>query len=76
MSNERDTTLDVQGMTCPSCVRHVSEALEELAGVTAVEVRLEEGTVVVRHDPEAASGDRLIGALRASGYESSPRARR
>ena len=71
MSLNRETLLDVNGMSCPSCIRHINEALGDLAGVANVEVRLDDGKVLVRHDPGAAPTDRLIEALREAGYESS-----
>jgi Cu+-exporting ATPase len=40
MKDQRDTTLAVQGMTCPACVRHVTEALQDLAGVGRIDVEL------------------------------------
>ena len=73
MSTQRDTILTVEGMTCGSCVRHVTEALKELDGVGKVDVRLRDGIVVVRHDAGEAPVDRLIDALRDAGYESRPR---
>jgi copper chaperone len=69
ISNE--TILDVAGMSCPSCVRHINDALGELAGVSGVDVRLDDGTVRVRHDPAAAPVDSLIGALTEAGYDAS-----
>ena len=60
----------VRGMTCHSCVRHVSDALGELDGVQLVSVRLREGRVTVRHAPSALI-DGMIDALREAGYESS-----
>ena len=74
MTNQRDTVLTVQGMTCGACVRHVTHALHRLDGVDAVEVELREGIVVVNHDATAAPVEQLIDALRAAGYESRPRA--
>jgi copper chaperone len=67
----KETILDVTGMSCPSCVRHINDALGELAGVSGVDVRLDDGTVLVRHDPEASPVERLIGALGGAGYEAS-----
>jgi copper chaperone len=67
----KHTQLNVQGMTCPSCIRHVNASLSELEGVTSVEVRLREGRVLVEHDSVAAPVPRLIEALREAGYESS-----
>ncbi|MFT3764291.1 MAG: heavy metal-associated domain-containing protein [Minicystis sp.] len=71
MSQKNETLLDVTGMTCRSCVRHVDHALRELEGVSSVEVRLSEGKVMVRHDPGAAPVASLIEALREAGYPSS-----
>ena len=73
MSNERDTILEVQGMTCPSCIRHVSAALTELEGVAAVDVKLRDGLVVVKHDATRAPIDQLIAALNEAGYASKQR---
>jgi copper chaperone len=61
------TTLRVEGMSCPSCVSHVRDALA-IEGVTAVDVRLREGTVVVAHDDRVA-GHRLVAELADAGYE-------
>jgi copper ion binding protein len=61
--------LSVSGMTCASCVRHVDRALRDLAGVSAVTVRLREGKVAVRHDPTEAPVETLIEALREAGYD-------
>jgi copper chaperone len=73
MSNERDTILEVQGMTCPSCIRHVTAALDEIDGVAKVDVKLRDGLVVVQHDASAAPIERLVDALRDAGYEAQPR---
>ncbi len=70
---EKETLLDVQGMSCASCVHHVGVALKELDGVSNVDVRLKEGKVLVRHEP-ATSVDSLIQALADAGYESRPAA--
>lgn len=68
MSNTRETTLNVTGMSCGSCVRHVDEALRELEGVTDVAVELRAGRVRVQHDAVAAPAESLITALAESGY--------
>lgn len=73
MSNEQDTILEVQGMTCPSCIRHVSSALTELEGVGAVDVKLRDGLVVVKHDATQAPIDQLIDTLNEAGYASKQR---
>ncbi len=65
---EKATSLDVQGMTCPSCVEDLRAILADLDGVDRVEVRLREGKVIVRHDPAAAPVERLIEVLGGAGY--------
>ncbi len=37
------TTLDVTGLTCGNCVKHVSTEIADLAGVTDVQVELVAG---------------------------------
>ena len=70
MSNKKETTLTVDGMTCSSCIRHVTAALRELPGIDAVEVKLKDGKVRVAHDDDSASTDEMIAALNEAGYES------
>lgn len=72
MSDPRETLLSVKGMTCMSCVRRVDLALRDLEGVRAVEVRIREGKVRVEHDPDEASLDAMVEALRRVGYEGTP----
>ncbi|MBN8614554.1 MAG: heavy-metal-associated domain-containing protein [Deltaproteobacteria bacterium] len=71
MSSQRETLLNVTGMTCRGCARHVEHALRELEGVRAVEVRLREGEVRVEHDGSVAPTE-LVEALRVAGYDGAP----
>jgi copper chaperone len=73
MSNDQNTVLDVQGMTCPSCVRHVTSALAEVEGVDTVDVKLRDGIVLVKHDVARAPITQLIDALADVGYASKQR---
>ena len=66
----KETVLDVEGMTCSNCVRHVEGALRKIDGVGAVEVKLQEGKVRVEHDPGKASIAQMIEALDEAGYDS------
>ena len=70
--NQRDTILTVTGMSCGSCVRHVTSALRAVPGVTKVCVQLRTGQAEVQHGDEA-SVDALIGALREAGYDATHR---
>lgn len=59
--------LSVQGMTCGSCVKHVTNALQSVAGVNRVEVDLANGRATV--EGELASGAApLIAALASEDY--------
>jgi copper chaperone CopZ len=40
--------IDIDGMSCEHCVRHVSEALEALSGVAAVSVSLADNQASVQ----------------------------
>ena len=66
------TTLDVQGMTCQSCIRDVREALS-VEGVARVDVRVDDGRVEVEHDARVSEAA-LIAAVRAAGYDVGPAA--
>ena len=57
--------LTVQGMTCGSCVKHVSAALKQLGAVSSVEVDLAAGLVRVTG---SAPVEALITALDDAGY--------
>lgn len=65
--NQQRTVLDVAGMSCGSCVRHVTAALTAVPGVSKVDVLLAEGVVHVQHAGASLSG--LVEALRREGYE-------
>lgn len=57
--------LQVGGMECENCVRHVREALLAVDGVQSVEVDLAQGLAVVSGTaPEAA----LVAALESEAY--------
>jgi copper chaperone len=64
-----ETSLRVTGMTCGNCVRHVTEALRGVPGVSAVDVALAEQRARVLHDPARAPVPALIAAVEAAGYE-------
>lgn len=62
------TVLNVNGMSCAHCVRHVTTALEELDGVSGAVVSLEQNTASVEHDESVTSGQ-LKAAVEDAGYE-------
>lgn len=62
-------TLPVLGMTCASCQHHVEEALRSAAGVESAHVDLIANRAQVEYDPQIATPDALIEAIRSAGYD-------
>ena len=60
------TNLRITGMSCNNCVRHVSEALRGVPGVTKVEVALPDRAVV---EHAGAAQEALVAAVESAGYE-------
>lgn len=73
MTDTQSTILEVQGMTCGSCARHVRSALIDLDGVGEADVKLRDGVVIVTHDPTQAPVTQLIDVLHQAGYPSAQR---
>src|SRR6516225_6994947 len=61
-------TLPVIGMTCASCQHHVEGALQATAGVHSAHVDLMGNRASVLFDPQVASPEALIQAIRGAGY--------
>ncbi|HLT58690.1 MAG: copper ion binding protein [Limnochordales bacterium] len=61
--------LRIQGMSCQHCRQAVTDALQKIAGVAAVEVDLDQGTATVRFDPAQASEAAMKEAVAEAGYE-------
>lgn len=58
----------VTGMTCQHCVMSVTEEVGGIRGVTAVDVRLADGSVTVLAD-RAVDRDELAAAVAQAGFE-------
>lgn len=58
----------IEGMSCQHCVRHVREALEELAGVKTAKVNLESKTAEVELDQDV-DDEKIKAAISDAGYE-------
>ncbi|WP_156288489.1 copper chaperone CopZ [Oceanobacillus salinisoli] len=63
------TTLDVRGMTCGHCKMSVEGALNEVDGVSSVEVNLETGKVEVTYDKSKVNLEQLHEAVEEQGYD-------
>ena len=61
-------TLEVSGMMCMNCVKHVKEALEKVKGVKEAQVSLETKQAIVKCK-DSVSKDLLIKSIADAGYE-------
>lgn len=58
----------IEGMSCQNCVKHVAEALNEIDGISNVEVKLEDKAALL--DTESNDLDQAIKfAVDEAGYE-------
>ncbi len=68
-----EVELDIDGMTCASCVRRVENALSALPGVLSARVNLASESAQVKFADRAAEIPDLVSALEAAGYQARPR---
>ncbi|HEY4375752.1 MAG TPA: cation transporter, partial [Acidimicrobiales bacterium] len=68
-----ETSLNIGGMTCASCVRRVEKTLTRVEGVVAASVNLANETATVSFDPVFTSLEALTTAVTRSGYTAAPR---
>jgi copper chaperone CopZ len=61
-------TLNVAGMTCGSCERHIQKELDQVGGFRNAEVDLAQGQVIVVYDASAARPEQLVEAVTRAGY--------
>ena len=59
-------SMQVEGMSCGHCVKHVERALGTVPGVSVQDVRV--GSAVVAYDPAKASEEAIVGSVTQAGY--------
>ena len=69
--DEKTIELDIEGMTCASCVGRVEKALKAVAGVSGASVNLATERATVRVAGSAVSAAKLAEAIRQAGYKAS-----
>lgn len=67
-AESRQLYLDIEGMSCASCVSRVEAALQKTPGVERASVNLATRQARVERDPTLANDDALVHAVRAAGY--------
>ena len=60
--------ITIEGMSCNHCVRHVTEALDDLEGVSNIEVNLKEKNALIEVETTV-SEDKIKLAIEDVGYE-------
>jgi Cu+-exporting ATPase len=68
MADPASITIPVTGMTCAACQARVQRALAKTPGVSEAAVNLMMNNAAVTYDPAIASPERLVDAIRATGY--------
>ena len=71
---QQAVTLEIDGMTCASCVARVENALSKVEGVTSAQVNLATETAQVQFASGMVSVDALLAALDRAGYVAKPAA--
>ncbi len=64
-----ETTLTVDGMACDGCEQNVTEALEGVGGIDAVDADHESDEVRVEHDPGAVDEGTIRSTIAEAGYD-------
>jgi Cu+-exporting ATPase len=70
-SSEKETLLDIKGMTCASCVNRVEKALAKTPGVQSVNVNFATHQAMVKHGHEV-DATQLMKAVDGAGYVAKP----
>ncbi|KAI9245215.1 hypothetical protein BDA99DRAFT_528267 [Phascolomyces articulosus] len=63
------TVLPVEGMTCQSCVKSITNALSGLPGVISVHVSLTDENATVVHDPSLLSKEAIVTVIEDCGFD-------
>src|SRR6185312_8828332 len=68
MHSNESVRIPVSGMTCAACSSRVQRALQKQPGVADANVNLMMKTATVRFDPEVVTPERLVDAIKETGY--------
>lgn len=65
----RKTILQLETVTCPSCIKRIEGTLRKIKGVDKVEVKFNASKVEVNHDEQSVSIDELSHVITKLGYK-------
>ncbi len=63
--------LDIEGMTCASCVAHVEKGIKNVGGIDMASVNLATEKATVSYDPDSVDIEKIINAVSGAGYRAS-----
>lgn len=66
---KKNVTLNIEGMSCEMCVKHVTEALKGTNGVKKAKVSLESKTANVTYDDSKTDVAQMSAAVKEAGYQ-------
>lgn len=69
MANEKEKTLNVVGMHCPSCVAAVELCITDVDGVDEAKADLDSGSVEVKYNADKVTDEDLIEAVEEAGFK-------
>jgi len=69
MSTNLKQEFAVDGMSCGGCVKSVTGAISQLAGVSKVDVSLERKVATVEYDGAAVTPAAIIAAIETAGFD-------
>ena len=65
----KKVVLQIEGMSCASCVATVEKSLSRAGGVSRVDVSLAMGKASLEYDPQAIDIDKIIRTVESAGYK-------
>lgn len=69
-----DTRINIEGMTCQSCVRNITENISTKPGVVDILVSLEDKSATVQYDNSLTSPIKIVEMIEDMGFDASVRA--
>jgi len=68
-NNFKSIRLNIKGMGCADCTKHIDGSLLSLNGVTSSITSFEKAQTIVRYDPAKTNADRIKHQITAIGYQ-------
>lgn len=69
-SNSKFIRLNIKGMSCADCTKHIDGSLISLNGVSSSTTSFEKAETVVRYDPAKTNADSINHKIKEIGYQS------